>query len=184
MRYLGDIMPQIKHAAELLAKEDEAQFEQQKACILEFIQKPETRAVDILHGLVMSYENPVLIKIALTVLSEIDNNEAVAVLSHCMFEHPKRLHRGDAARALGYTRKERAIAPLKRILQTAPEAAADLPISEALWAVMSLCQLGILEADEEWLGILALWKEADVEARILARAILECIESQKASTLP
>jgi HEAT repeat protein len=165
-----------------LAKEDPKQFERQKAQILKLLKRPNSEAIDTLFSVVKNYENPILVKIALTVLSEMKNPEAITVLSNCMFEHKQRLHRGDAARALGYSRSSRAIAPLKRLLQSPFVEAEDLPISEGLFAVMTLSHLGILKVDNDWLIILKYWQSSDdAEHRLMARLILQSLRISEAT---
>jgi HEAT repeat protein len=164
----------FNRSSNALAKEDPRQFEKQKAHLLKLLKRPDSEAIDTLFMVVNTYQNPILIKIALTVLSEMQKPEALAVLTNCMFEHSSRLHRGDAARALGYSRSKGAIAPLKRLLETSESEAEDLPIAEGLFAVMCLSQVGILEADGAWLRILSYWaKGQNPEHRVMARVIMQ-----------
>lgn len=167
----------ISLLAKQLEREDPAQYELQKSALTVLIDSPTSEAIDVLLNVVNHYENSVLLSLAMSVLAKIRSTEAIAALVHLSFEHPEAKNRSEAARALGYTHSERALAPLKKLLSDGLSND-DLPVLEALWAVANLCQAEILKRDEEWESLINKWQERGGEYNIMARHIRICWDGQ------
>ena len=167
----------ISLLARQLEHEDPAQYELQKSALTVLVDSPAPEAIDILLNVVHHYENPVLLSLAMNVLAKIRSTEAIAALSHLMFEHPEAKNRSEAARALGYSHSERALPPLKKLLSDGLSND-DLPILEALWALANLCQAEVFKPDSEWESLIAKWQERGGEYNIMARHIRICWDGQ------